>query len=113
MPILGRLFGARRHAIPAPTPEQVAGVDVVAMIATARDRGDVRDDDEVVASLILGAEFTAERHHDPEIRSRASAAAVATSRWLVERVGEDRAAHLLAASAGPIDAQGRIRRAPR
>lgn len=113
MSIIGRIFGSRRHATPAPTPEQVARVDVAGMIATARERGDVRDDHEVVASLIVGADFTAERHHDPDIRGRAAAASVATSRWLVERVGEERAAHLLAASEGPVDAQGRIRRAPR
>ena len=106
--LLGRLFGSRKHAWHAPTRDEVAAVDVGAMIATARRRGDVRSEPEVVASLVLGAELTAERHPEAEMRQRAAAASVAATDWLVERVGEDGAARLVAASAGPIDAQGRI-----
>ena len=110
MSIIARLFGPRRHETPAPTDADVAGVDLEGMIATARERGDVRGDHEVVASLILGAEFTSERHPDPGLRTRAAAASVAATRWLVGRVGRDEAARLVADSGGPVDEQGRPRR---
>lgn len=80
------------------------------MIATARERGDRRSEPEVVASLIVGAELTAERHHDEDLRRRAAAAAVATRDRLVAAVGEDEAVRLFASSEGPVDEQGRPRR---
>jgi hypothetical protein len=106
MSAFGRLFGARRHHTPDPTPEEVATVDLDGMVAVARERGDARGEAEVVASLIVGAEFTAERHPDGALRSRAAAASVAATRWLVSRVGRDRAAQMVAESAGPVDEQG-------
>jgi hypothetical protein len=110
MSIIGRLFGPRRHANRPPTADEVARVDVQAMIATARERGDVRPDAEVVASLVLGAEFTAERHHDADLRVRAVAASAATTEGLVSWVGSEHAQRLIADSEGPVDEQGRPRR---
>jgi hypothetical protein len=108
--ILSRLFGPRRHAPPTPTPEEVARVNVPGMIAIARDRGDRRSEPEVVAGLLVGAELTAERHPDPELRGRAAAAAFAARDWLVAEVGEEAAVHLLTTSDGPVDEQGRTSR---
>jgi hypothetical protein len=109
--ILSRLFGARRrYDVPTPSDDEVAAVDVTQMIARARERGDTRTDDEVVASLIVGAELTAERHPDEELRGRAAAAAVATHNWLTARVGEEEAVRLVRASAGPIGEDGALPR---
>ena len=113
MHIVSRIFGARRHERPEPTDAEVAAVDVARMIEQARARGDVRSDDEILAALLVGADLTAERHPDPELRRRAAAAAVATRDRLVERVGEDEAARLLSASAGPIGEDGTTSRRPR
>ena len=77
------------------------------MIATARDRGDKRTEPEVVAALMLGADLTADRHRDEDMRLRGAAAFEACRRWLVARVGEAEAARLLTQSAGPVDKQGR------
>jgi hypothetical protein len=110
MNILGRLFGPRRHPPPTPSPDEVARVNVRRMIAVARERGDRRSEPEVVAGLLVGAEFTAERHPDPELRGRAAAAAYATRDWLVGEVGEEEAVRLLSTSDGPVDEQGRISR---
>jgi hypothetical protein len=104
--ILARIFGARRHVTPQPTDEQVAAVDVPRMLDLARARGDRRPDDEIAAALLVGADLTAERHHDPELRQRAAAASVATRDWLVARVGEDEAARLLSTSLGPVGEDG-------
>jgi hypothetical protein len=104
--VLSRVFGARRHATPQPTDEQVAAVDVAAMLALARARGDRRSDDEIAAALMLGADLTAERHPDAELRGRAAAASVATRDWLVGRVGEREAARLLSISLGPVGDDG-------
>jgi hypothetical protein len=106
MGILARIFGARRHATPQPTDEQVAAVDVPRMLDLARARGDRRPDNEIAAALLMGADLTAERHPDPELRQRAAAASVATRDWLVARVGEDEAARLLSASLGPVGEDG-------
>src|SRR3954465_7156552 len=111
--MLSRIFGARRHDTPRPTDEQGAAVDVPRMLDLARARGDRRPDDEIAAALLLGADLTAERHPDPELRRRAAAAAVAPRDWLVARVGEDEAARLLAASSGPIGEDGPSPRAVR
>jgi hypothetical protein len=109
--ILSRLFGARRrYDVPTPSDEDVAAVDVPQMIGRARERGDTRTDDEVVASLIAGAELTAERHPDEELRGRAAAAAVATRTWLTTRVGEEEAIHLVRNSAGPVGEDGTLPR---
>ncbi|HEY6758421.1 MAG TPA: hypothetical protein VI318_02990 [Baekduia sp.] len=108
-----RIFGARRHVTPQPTDEEVAAVRVPSMLDLARARGDRRSDDEIAAALLVGADLTAERHPDPELRRRAAAASVATRDWLVARVGEDEAARLLSASAGPIGEDGTIPRARR
>jgi hypothetical protein len=119
MSLLSRAFGARRYATPRPTAEQVAAVDVPRMIERARARGDRRSDDEIAAALLVGADLTAERHPDPELRERAAAASVATRDWLVARVGEDEAARLLSVSLGPVGEDGtlprraRARRPPR
>ena len=110
--MLRRLLGRRRYDRQEPGPDDLARVDVARMIATARDRGDRRTDPEVVAALMLGADLTADRHHDPDMRLRAAAAFDVCRTWLVTRVGEDAAARLLSASEGPIDEQGRIRRPP-
>ncbi len=112
MRFLERLLGHRRHPRVEPTAEDVARVDVEGMIATARERGDRRTDPEVVAALLVGAEMTADRHHDEDLRRRAAAAGYATRDWLVERVGEDEAARLLSVSEGPVDEQGRTARGP-
>lgn len=66
--ILGRVFGRRRFERPEPGPADIARVDLTRMIATARDRGDRRTEPEVVAALMLGADLTADRHHDAEMR---------------------------------------------
>jgi hypothetical protein len=108
--IIGRLFGSRRHANREPTPDEVADVDLDRMIAIARERGDRRSDPEVVASLVIGAEVTAERHHDADMRARAVAASVAATRWLVASEGEEEAARLLSTSDGPVDEAGQARR---
>ncbi len=110
MSIVGRLLGRRRHPRPEPTAEDVAAIDVGRMIATARERGDRRSDAEVVAALVLGADFTADRHGDAEMRLRAAAAFEACRAWLVEQVGEDEGARLLVESEGPVDEQGRMRK---
>lgn len=111
--MLSRIFGARRHDTPRPTDEQVAAVDVPRMLDVARARGDRRPDNEIAAALLLGADLTAERHHDPELRQRAAAASVATRDWLVARIGEDEAARLLAASLGPVGEDGSTARRAR
>jgi hypothetical protein len=105
------LFGARRrHAVPTPSAEDVAAVGVARMLDRARDRGDRRSDTEIAASLLVGADLTAERHPDADLRRRAAAAAVATRDWLVARVGEDDTARLVAESAGPIGEDGELPR---
>jgi len=111
--ILSRIFGARRHATPQPTDEQVAAVDVPRMLDLARARGDRRPDNEIAAALLMGADLTAERHRDPELRQRAAAASVATRDWLVVRVGEDEAARLVSASLGPVGEDGSTARRAR
>jgi hypothetical protein len=111
--LLARIFGARRHVTPQPSDEEVAAVRVPRMLDQARARGDRRPDDEIAAALLMGADLTAERHPDPEMRRRAAAASVATRDWLVARVGEDEAARLLSASSGPIGEDGTTPRAPR
>ena len=83
------------HLTPRPTGEQVAAVDVPGMLELARARGDRRPDDEIAAALLMGADLTAERHSDPEVRHRAAAASVATREWLVARVGHTETARLL------------------
>jgi hypothetical protein len=103
---VSRLFGARRHTTPQPTDEEVAAVDVSSMLALARARGDRRSDNEIAAALMLGADVTAERHPDAELRGRAAAASVATRDWLVARVGEREAARLLSRSLGPVGEDG-------
>jgi hypothetical protein len=110
--IIGRVFGRRRFERPEPGPADIARVDITRMIATARERGDRRTEPEVIAALMLGADLTADRHHDSEMRLRAAAAFEACRRWLVEYVGEDTAARLVSESHGPIDEQGRMRRPP-
>lgn len=107
MRLLERLFGTRSHPRHEPSPEEVAAVDLRGMIATARERGDERTEPEVVAALLVGADLTASRHPDEALRRKAAAAFEATRAWLVEHVGEDEAARLLAESRGPVDAQGR------
>lgn len=110
MNLIGRLFGPRRHPRPTPSPGDVAAVDVDGMIATAVERGDRRSEPEVVAALLVGAEFMAERHHDPAMRLRAAAAAVAVRDRLLGLVGHDEAVRLFAVSEGPVDERGRPRR---
>lgn len=110
MNLISRLFSPRRHTRPVPSEEEVAAVDVDRMIATARERGDRRSEPEVVASLLVGAEMTAERHDDEDLRRRGAAAAVATRDRLVALVGEGEAVRLFVASEGPVDEQGRPRR---
>jgi hypothetical protein len=104
--VLSRIFGSRRHVRPRPTDEQVATVDVPRMLDLARARGDRRPDNEIAASLLLGADLTAERHPDPALRERAAAASVATRAWLVARVGDEEAERLLSASLGPVGEDG-------
>jgi hypothetical protein len=111
--IVSRIFGARRYTRADPSPADVAAVDVTAMIEHARSRGDVRSDDEILAALLLGADLTADRHPDPELRRRAAAAALATRDRLVDRVGEDEAARLLSSSAGPVGEDGTTARRKR
>jgi len=108
--ILSRIFGARRYATVRPTDEQIAAVDVPRMLDQARARGDDRTDDEIAAALLLGADLTAERHPDHELRQRAAAASVATRDWLVARVGEDETARLLSVSLGPVGEDGTLPR---
>ena len=110
MNLIGRLFGPRRHPRPQPSAADVAAVDVDRMVATARERGDDRAEDEVLAALLVGADYTAQGHRDPQMRLRAAAASVAVRDRLVTRVGEERAAELFAASAGPVGEDGRTRR---
>jgi hypothetical protein len=76
------------------------------MLDVARARGDRRPDDEIAAALLIGADLTAERHPDRELRRRAAAASVATRDWLVARVGEDETVRLLSVSLGPIGEDG-------
>jgi hypothetical protein len=104
--LLGRVFGARRYETPKPTDDEVAAVDVWRMLDQARARGDQRSDDEIAAALLMGADLTAERHPDADMRRRAAAASVATRDWLVARVGGDETARLLAESLGPIGEDG-------
>jgi hypothetical protein len=111
--LLARVFGPRRYATARPTDVQVAAVDVARMLDQARARGDRRPDDEIAAALLMGADLTAERHPDPELRQRAAAAAVATRDWLVARVGEDETARLLAGSLGPVGEDGAMPRTRR
>jgi hypothetical protein len=111
--LLSRIFGARRHVTPRPSDEEIAAVDVPRMLDVARARGDRRPDDEIAAALLMGADLTAERHPDPELRRRAAAASIATRDWLVARVGEDEAARLLSVSLGPIGEDGSTPRARR
>ena len=114
MSLLGRIFGARRYSTARPTEEQIAAVDVARMLDQARARGDDRSDDEIAAALLLGADLTAERHPNAELRQRAAAASVATRDWLVDRVGEAETARLLSVSLGPIGEDGTVaRRRPR
>ena len=113
MSFLARVFGARRYATARPTEAQVADVDVPAMLDRARGRGDRRSDNEIAAALLLGADLTAERHPDAELRQRAAAASVATRDWLVGRVGEDETARLLSVSLGPVGEDGTTARSPR
>jgi hypothetical protein len=108
--IISRVFGARRYTTPKPTDEEVAAVDVWGMLERARGRGDRRSDNEIAAALLLGADLTAERHRDPELRRRAAAASMATQDWLVARVGEDETARLVAHSHGPIGEDGTLPR---
>ena len=82
------------------------------MLELARARGDRRSEDEIAAALLLGADLTAERHSDPDVRQRAAAASDATRDWLVARVGETEAARLLATSLGPVGEDGSTPRAP-
>jgi hypothetical protein len=103
---LSRIFGAPRHLTPRPTAEQVAAVDVPGMLELARARGDRRSDDEIAAALLLGADLTAERHSDPDVRQRAAAASEATRDWLFARVGDAETARLLATSLGPVGEDG-------
>ena len=110
MSLIGRLFGPRRLERPTPSPADVAAVDVDRMIATARERGDRRDEPEVLAALLVGAELTADRHHDAGLRLRAAAAALAVRDRLVAQVGEEAAVRLFTASEGPVDEEGRARR---
>lgn len=110
---LSRVFGARRHVTPRPSDEEIAAVDVPRMLDVARARGDRRPDNEIGAALLIGADLTAERHPDAELRRRAAAASVATRDWLVARVGEDEAARLLSVSLGPIGEDGTTPRSQR
>jgi hypothetical protein len=111
--LLSHVFGARRYATARPTDEQVAAVDVPRMLDKARTRGDRRPDNEIAAALLLGADLTAQRHPDAELRQRAAAASVATRDWLVDRVGEDETARLLSVSLGPVGEDGTTARSTR
>ena len=112
MNLIGRLFGPKRHPRPTPSPADVAAIDVDRMIATARERGDPREEAEVLAALLAGAEMTAEGHRDADLRLRAAAAAIAVRDRLVAMVGQERAAELLSSTHGPVDQRGRIRGRP-
>jgi hypothetical protein len=111
--LLSRVFGARRYATEQPTDEQAAAVDVPRMLDKARARGDQRPDNEIAAALLLGADLTAQRHPDAELRQRAAAASIATRDWLVNRVGEDETARLLSESLGPVGEDGTTARSKR
>jgi hypothetical protein len=111
--IVSRIFGAKRYPRAEPSADEVAGVDIEGMIERARSRGDERTDDEILAALLLGADLTAERHPDPQLRQRAAAAARALRDRLVDRVGEVEAASLVAASSGPVAEDGTTARRPR
>jgi hypothetical protein len=113
MSLISRVFGARRYDTARPTDEQVADVDVPRMLDRARARGDRRSDNEIAAALLVGADLTAHRHSDPELRQRAAAASIATRDWLVARVGEDETAHLVSVSLGPVGEDGSLPRTPR
>ena len=113
MNLLSRIFGGRRFETAQPTDEQIAAVDVPRMLDRARARGDTRSDNEIAAALLVGADLTAERHPDPELRQRAAAASVATRDWLVARVGEDETARLVSVSLGPVGEDGTTARSPR
>lgn len=113
MNLFARIFGARRHVTPRPSDEEVAAVRVPRMLDLARARGDRRSDNEIAAALLMGADLTAERHPDAEMRRRAAAASVATRDWLVGRVGEGEAVRLLSVSSGPIGEDGTTPRGPR
>ena len=110
MSFVRRLVGGRRYERPVPGPDDIARADVAGMIRTARERGDRRPEPDVVAALMLGADLTADRHGDPDMRVRAAAAFEACRRWLVEQVGDEEAARLLTTSEGPVDQQGRTAR---
>lgn len=109
---LSRVFGARRYPTAHPSEEEVAAVDVERMLDQARARGDRRPDNEIAAALLVGADLTAERHRDADLRARAAAAAVATRDWLVARVGEDETVRLVATSLGPVGEDGTTARTP-
>ena len=110
MNLIGRLFGPRQHERPEPGAADVAAVDVERMVATARERGDARAEDEVLAALLVGADMAAQRHPDADLRLKAAAAAVALRDRLVARAGEERAVELFVTSAGPVGEDGRPRR---
>jgi hypothetical protein len=112
--LFAQLFSARRrHDVPTPSDADVAAVDVPKMLDRARDRGDRRSDDEIAASLLVGADMTAERHPDADLRRRAAAAAVATRNWLDARVGEEETIRLVHDSLGPIGEDGELPRGGR
>jgi hypothetical protein len=113
MSLISRVFGTRRYDTARPTDEQVAEIDVPRMLDQARARGDRRSDDEIAAALLVGADLTAQRHPDPDLRQRAAAAAVATRDWLVARVGEDETARLVSVSLGPVGEDGSLPRSAR
>lgn len=113
MHIVSRIFGPRRYERERPSDADVAAVDVTRMVEQARARGDTRSEDEILAALLLGADLTAERHPDPELRERAAAAAHALRERLVERVGEVETARLVSKSAGPVAEDGTTARRPR
>jgi len=113
MHIVSRIFGARKYEKTEPGEEAVAAVDVERMIEQARSRGDERSEDEVIASLLKGAQLTAERHPDPQLRRRAGAAEKALRDRLVDHVGEEQTARLVRRSAGPIGEDGTTARRPR
>ena len=113
MHIVSRIFGARRHPRAQPSDDEVAAVDLTRMLDRARERGDERPENEALAGLLVGADLTAERHPDPELRKRAAAAATALRNELTDRVGEVEVARLVARSAGPIGDDGTTARRAR
>jgi hypothetical protein len=113
MSLISRVFGTRRYDTARPTDAQVAQIDVPRMLDQARARGDRRSDDEIAAALLVGADLTAQRHPNPDLRQRAAAAAVATRDWLVARVGEDETARLVSVSLGPVGEDGSLPRSAR